>query len=416
VLIASLPIRDIQGGVVSMVQMVTTLLGSRGYTISHIWHSYSVRDGKNRTLWQMLLGRGRIGIEEFTYKGRTAFETGRYFPFFEPLHYLAVFWEWWRIARRFPILQVVSGSNHAGLAFALAGRKFVCWAATTYEEDKAARRAAWKMPRRVLDKLVITPLCRFQERYIYRKCSEIIALSSYTADAISSQFRIPREQILTLPYLIDTERLQPPTRPSTEKIVLFAARYDDTRKNTAMLIQAFGSVVEQVPDARLLLVGAEPPSDLLSLVAKLGVSKSVEFCGSVPVSEMIQIYHRAAVFAISSWQEGLGIVGLEAMACGLPVVSTRCGGPEDYVTDGVTGFLVPLNDAQAMANRLVQLLTNSQLRVEMGARARRVIEKQFSYEQLGGTFDRVYRKIYPELFTSTLTEAERSEKLCGELL
>jgi glycosyltransferase involved in cell wall biosynthesis len=414
VLIASLPIRGIEGGVVSMVQMVSTLLERRGYIVSHIWHSYSTRDAKNRTLWQTLLGTGRIGIEELNYKGRNAFETGRYFPFFEPLHYLAIFWEWRRIARRFPILQVVSGSNHAGLAFALAGRKFVCWAATTYEEDKASRRAAWKMPRRILDKLVITPLCRLQERYIYRKCSQIIALSSYTAEAISSQFGIPSEQILTLPYLIDTERFQPPTRPSTEKIVLFAARYDDTRKNTAMLIRAFGLVMNQVTDSRLLLVGAEPTSELLGLVAKLGLKESVEFCGSVPASEMIKSYQRAAVFAIPSWQEGLGIVGLEAMACGLPVVSTRCGGPEDYVTEGVTGFLVPLNDDEAMANRLIQLLTNSQLRMQMSAQARRTVEERFSYEQYGSTFDKIYQAVYPELFTSTPIEAAPFKKVHAE--
>lgn len=398
-----------------MVQMVATLLERRGYSLSHIWHSVSSRDSKNRTLWQLLRGRWRVGVEEFDYRGRAAFETGRYFPWVEPLHYLAIFGEWKQIASRFPILQVVSGSNHAGLAFALAGRKFVCWAATPYEEDKAPRRAGWTLPRRGLDKLVITPLCRLQERYIYRKCSQIIALSSYTADAISRQFRIPSEQIMTLPYLIDTERIHPPTQPSEEKVVLFAARYDDTRKNTAMLIQAFGSVVKQVPDARLLLVGTEPPSDLMDLVASLGVSESVEFCGAVPQSEMLESYHRAAVFAIPSWQEGLGIVGLEAMACGLPVVSTRCGGPEEYVSDGVTGFLVPLNDAEAMANRLIQLLTNSQLRVEMGAQARRAIEERFSFEQHAGTFDKIYRRVYPELFTANLIEAEPFKEICAEL-
>lgn len=413
-LIASIPIRGIDGGVVSMVQMVAKLLEQRDYTVSHIWHAISSSDSKNRTVSQLLRGRWRVGTEEFEYKGRPAFETGRRLPLFEPLHYLAIFREWRQIASRFPILQVVSGSNHAGLAFAMAGRKFVCWAATPYDEDKASRRTAWSWPRRFVDRLIITPLCRLQEGFIYRRCSQIIALSSYTADAISRQFGIPAAKILTLPYLIDTKRIQLPNEPGSGKTVLFAARFDDPRKNTAMLIQAFSSVVKQVPDAHLLLVGAEPPPDLVRLNARLGISDKVEFCGAVNQAEMLKKYQAAAVFALPSWQEGLGIVGLEAMACGLPVVSTRCGGPEEYVTDGVTGFLVPLNDVDAMANRLIQLLTNPRLRVEMGMAGRRAVEDRFSYEQLGGTFDRIYRKIYPELFTSSTLEAGSAKELCVE--
>ena len=65
------------------------------------------------------------------------------------------------------------------------------------------------------------------------------------------------------------------------------------------------------------------------------------------------MYQRAAVFALPSDDEGLGIVILEAMACGVPVVATRCGGPEDIITDGTDGFLVPRYDAGALASRLV---------------------------------------------------------------
>ena len=88
--------------------------------------------------------------------------------------------------------------------------------------------------------------------------------------------------------------------------------------------------LNNTPDAKLLLIGDEPISDLYDLVAKLNLNDRVEFHGVKPYSEMISYYQRASVFAIPSLQEGLGIVGLEAMACGLPIVSTRCGGPEDF--------------------------------------------------------------------------------------
>jgi glycosyltransferase involved in cell wall biosynthesis len=332
----------------------------------------------------------------------------------EQLHYLGNVWEWKKVARRFSILQVVSGSNHAGLAFALSNRKFVCWAATPYEEDRKARRSHWTLLRRLVDKCLISPVQGGIEAYIYRKCSQIIALSNYTADTISRRFGIPREHIIVLPCLIDTELLFPPAVPYKGKNVLFVARYNDERKNTTMLIRAFARLLEHIPDARLLLVGDEPDIRLLDFISKVGIRDAVEFKGPVSNSQVINYYHHAAVFAIPSWQEGLGIVGLEAMACGLPVVSTRCGGPEDFVRDGATGFLVPLNDYETMANRLIELLNNPLLRSQMGKQARGDVEERFSYKVLGKIFDKVYRQVYLELFKSNMIELELSGEIYAD--
>ncbi len=406
ILVASLPIRSAEGGVITMMRAYSDLAKERGYSVSHICNTPGSRDSKNRGLLQLLRGKWEVGIEEFEFEGQTYFEVGRRLPIIEPLHYLTNAREWIRIARHFTVLQVISGSNHAGLAFALANRKFICWVATPYDEDKEARRDSWTLARRFVDDNVVTPICRLTEGYIFRKCPQIIALSTYTANIISRRFRIPRDQILVFPCPINTDRFYPPSKRSIEKIILFAGRYGDPRKNAAMLIRAFSRVLKQHSDTRLLLVGDEPISDLRDLVIKLNLNHTIEFHGVKPYQEMISYYQRASVFAIPSLQEGLGIVGLEAMACGLPIVSTRCGGPEDFIHEGVTGFLVPLDDSEAMANRLIKLLTDSALRDQMGERARRYIEEHFSYKALGDTFDKVYRRVYPELFKSNVNENE----------
>ena len=77
-----------------------------------------------------------------------------------------------------------------------------------------------------------------------------------------------------------------------------------------------------------------------------------------------------------------------------------------FVRDGITGFLVPLNDVEGMADRLVGLLNDPLLRVQMGAQARRDVEEHFSCKALGNTFDKVYRRVYPELFKSNVNENE----------
>lgn len=406
VLIASLPIRGGEGGVITMIRAFGALAQQRGYSTSYICNTPGSRDPKNRGFLQLVQGKWQVGIEKFEFEGQPCFEVGRRLPLIEPLHYLGNFREWNNIARRFPILQVISGSNHAGLTFALANRKFICWVATPYDEDKEARRNGWTLVRRFVDKSAITPLCRLIEGYIYRKCSQIVTLSTYTANIISRRFRISRDQILILPCPIDIERFYPSSKPSREKIVLFVGRYSDPRKNAAMLIHAFSRVLKQQSDAKLLLVGGEPISDLRDLVAKLNLNHAVEFHGVKPYREMISYYQRASIFAIPSLQEGLGIVGLEAMACGLPIVSARCGGPEDFIREGVTGFLVPSNDLSAMADHLVELLTNPLLRAQMGVQARRDVEEHFSYKALMENFDMIYRRVYPELFKSNLNERE----------
>ena len=92
------------------------------------------------------------------------------------------------------------------------------------------------------------------------------------------------------------------------------------------------------------------------------------------------------MFALTSDEEGLGLVLLEAMACGIPVVSTRSGGPDDIITDGQDGYLLPLDDALGISLRLRQLLQNEQKNAQMGENARRTIETRYDERIAGDTF------------------------------
>jgi glycosyltransferase involved in cell wall biosynthesis len=178
-------------------------------------------------------------------------------------------------------------------------------------------------------------------------------------------------------------------------IVLAVGRLDDPRKNIPMLLEAFAIARAQLSaDVRLVLAGDRPPgNDIATLAARLDIADAIDIQLSLSLEDLAALYRRATVFALSSDEEGLGIVALEAMASGVPAVCTRCGGPETSVIEGETGFLVPIGDVRAFADRLVRLLSDSEMRRHMGEAARAHVELTFSLQRAGESFVRVYEEL-----------------------
>jgi glycosyltransferase involved in cell wall biosynthesis len=144
------------------------------------------------------------------------------------------------------------------------------------------------------------------------------------------------------------------------------------------------SKIERVPD--LCLIG-DPPSDATQVsLQRLGIANKVRWIGSKHGEELAELYRNAVFFVLSSNEEGLGIVILEAMASGLPVVSTDCGGPATAVQEGESGFLTAVGDAAALAGAMEKLLNDSALRARMGEAGRRIATERFSLAVTGKVF------------------------------
>ena len=196
---------------------------------------------------------------------------------------------------------------------------------------------------------------------------------------------------------VDARRFTPGAEPrlAGRRQILCIGRLDDPRKNVGLLLEAFA----KLPDALratscLLLAGsAGPTPDFWLRVQALGLRDSVEFVSSPSQEKLVRMYQRAAVFALPSDEEGLGIVILEAMACGVPVVATRCGGPEGVITNGTDGFLVPRDDAASMAVQLNRLLDSPELNEAMGRRARATVEARYAEEVAGEAFLEVWDRL-----------------------
>ena len=129
---------------------------------------------------------------------------------------------------------------------------------------------------------------------------------------------------------------------------------------------------------------------LQRLAEETGVHQSVHFVGHQGEEELKGYYRKADLFAMPSCQEGFGIVFLEAMAFGKPVIGAASGGIPDIVIDGETGYLINYGDVDTLADRLVRLLTDPDLRQKMGVAAKQRIKENYTF----GHFRQHFRELF----------------------
>ncbi len=239
---------------------------------------------------------------------------------------------------------VASGSAHVALPLALRGIPYVLWVATLYEDELAAKQAVGDAWAEGVLRSRTWPLLAAQERFVLRRAERVLALSYTTADRIRGLVPGAADRVETVLFPVDTDRFRPDPAARAESphvpYLLLAARINDPRKNVPMLLDAFAQINAARPDLSLVLVGEEPNDVLRAQVVRLGLEEAVVFGGIVPADELLRLYQGAELFVLPSLQEGLGIVVLEALACGTPVVTTACGGPEGIVQEGETGRVV----------------------------------------------------------------------------
>jgi len=128
-------------------------------------------------------------------------------------------------------------------------------------------------------------------------------------------------------------------------------------------------------------------------VSDLGLSDCTHIVGAVPPSQVLKYMSNADIFVLSSHREGISNAVLEAMASGLPIVTTDAGGMQEAVRNGVDGFVVPVRDIDALVDRIQRLLEDPALRHRMGKAAREHIEAEFTLQRQAETFEAMYKSV-----------------------
>jgi len=166
-------------------------------------------------------------------------------------------------------------------------------------------------------------------------------------------------------------------------------------KGFDLAIEALARVLGRIPDARLMIVGDGPArASLERRASDLGVAGRTEFLGWVPPDEVPDVLDRSTIMLVPSrWEEPFGLVAVEAALAGRPVVATRTGGLSEVVLDGRTGIVVPVDDVEAMADAMMQLLGDRDLAIKLGRNAAESARNRFGLERFIANYDDLYHNV-----------------------
>jgi D-inositol-3-phosphate glycosyltransferase len=211
---------------------------------------------------------------------------------------------------------------------------------------------------------------------------------------------LSRSSIAVIPCGVDVDEFTPsgPTASRDRRHRVVAVGRLVPRKGFETMICA----MRHLPDTELVIVGGPDKSELDAdtealrlqrLAGRLGVADRVHLYGSVLREEMPMLLRSADVVAATPWYEPFGIVPLEAMACGIPVVASAVGGMLDTVDDGVTGSLVPPRDPDALAEAIAPILSQPRLRQMLGEAGRRRVCERYTWDRVADDITVVYRRL-----------------------
>jgi phosphatidyl-myo-inositol dimannoside synthase len=241
-------------------------------------------------------------------------------------------------------------------------------------------------------------------RSAMRRADAVLAPTQDTANHVASQQEVARERIRVLPWALDPQfeelvstvsKTRVPSSYPAGRVILTVGRWNSAERYKGMdtLITALPRLLAHRSDVQLALVGeGDDRSWLEDLADKNGVQRHVHFLSGLSYAELAACYSACEIFALPSRGEGFGLVYLEAMACGKPVIGGAHGGAPEIIQDGVTGYLVPHGDAVQLATSIETLLRDPELARKMGERGKQRVENEFRFSVFAKRLKKILRE------------------------
>lgn len=231
-----------------------------------------------------------------------------------------------------------------------------------------------------------------QEKVV-RRLKHIVTVSDVSRRDVADAFQINAGGLTVVHNGIATDIFKP--MPAVRRIpnrIMATASADQPLKGLRYLLQAIKQLAPQFPDIHLTVLGKlKEDGDTANLLKALKIDQHLTFVSGIETEELVRLYAEASVVVVPSIYEGFGLPAGEAMACGVPVISTTGGALPEVVGDA--GVLVPVRDADAIATAVTELLKDDQKRESLGQAGRERILKHFSWQVAAEQFVGEYQKV-----------------------
>ncbi|MCI0595790.1 MAG: glycosyltransferase [candidate division Zixibacteria bacterium] len=237
-----------------------------------------------------------------------------------------------------------------------------------------------------------SPFHRRLLRWSLSRADAVCATSHQLAEATKKY--LPKEKKTTVtPFGVDPQVFRSSSNDRIPGVTIGIAKTLEPKYGVEYLIRAFALVHKKIPTIRLLIIGkGYLQIGLQKLAAELQLSEKIEFVGRVPHKDVPNWLGKIDVFVNPSVHESetFGVAVVEASAMEIPVVVSRVGGLPEVVQDGVTGFLVPPKDVNALAEKIELLASDENLRRRMGKAGREFVKKNYDWNENAKIMERLY--------------------------
>jgi D-inositol-3-phosphate glycosyltransferase len=254
------------------------------------------------------------------------------------------------------------------------------------------------------------------ERQVLRLADRVVAATPAELAQLQWLYQADTSKVVVIPPGVDTRRFYPipPDEakefigiPPCDRMLLFVGRIEPL-KGIDTLIKAIALMHSEGVYVCLTVIGGDAESDteipnaemsrLKAMCAEAGVTDLVTFLGKRSQETLPYYYCAAEAVVVPSYYESFGMVALEAMACGAPVVASQVGGLAFLVQDGVTGFTVPVDDPRALADRLTKLIRDPELRDRLGKQAS-AVATDYAWEKIAARIVDLYEQVLGDSIT-----------------
>ena len=369
-------IEPVDGGVPSKLRWLTQELLQLGITPILAWYEPWSRSPRlSVPAFALMSGRCPSARVDHVWQRYEGHAIGCWLPELEFTHYLPGH-HWQQLMGSVDLHLAVTGNPLCAHRYVGSRLPFLAWIGSDWQGDRQDRVRRFPWHRRLLDRGVNTPILRqLEHRVLNAPAGRLLTISHATARTLERLSGRPPAGVLYRPP--DVCFSPDPQGPHPWRLG-FSGRYSDPRKQLGLLLDAVLQLRQQGFPAQLELTGESQPHPAIhAAIAQRGLRDAVLCHPSLSIEELAAVIRRWDLFVIPSSQEGLCIAALEAMACAVPVVSTRCGGPEDFVIPDHTGLLVP-HEPSALAQSIAAICSDRQRRAHLSAGALGWIEAHAS--------------------------------------